>query len=65
MHPRVDWAIKMAKKGKILDKVRKLREMNAAASGGGEAGACAAPDGQRICVDGPFLQAAPAKPISV
>ena len=33
--------------------------------GVGICGACAAPDGQRICVDGPFLQASPAKPISL
>ena len=30
--------------------------------GVGICGACAAPDGQRICVDGPFLQGSPARP---
>ena len=33
--------------------------------GVGICGACAAPDGQRICVDGPFLQGSPAKPVSL
>lgn len=33
--------------------------------GVGICGACAAPDGQRICVDGPFLQGSPAKPLSL
>jgi NAD(P)H-flavin reductase len=33
--------------------------------GVGICGACAAPDGQRICVDGPFLQGSPARPASL
>jgi len=33
--------------------------------GVGICGACAAPDGQRICVDGPFLQGSPARPAGV